>query len=370
VNQNSWLRWHRRAFTLIELLVVIAIIAILIALLLPAVQQAREAARRTQCKNNLHNIGIAYHNYHDSHTMFPPIIGWGHMSGLGQGFQGAFSDKVLLLPYVDRGPEYNQTNFNDEPYYEWNRGTSNVRTQSVRLPIFNCPSQANIPPGGPGGMHTYSANEGTSHYPPHKLNGATPTQTNHTRNITNGMTYYVGGPGRDASGNLFWYQPEANIRMANVSDGSSQTALYSEFVVAKQGSTPADRRTQLIANSWTTGNSTETTRNSCLTLFANGTAAVTKASMDRSNMRGAGWASPLPYVGATYNHTMMPGEPICWSYAGDWHGEYLGSASSDHTGGVHVLFVDGHVQFVTAQIDSNIWWGIGTRNGSETVGEF
>src|SRR5436305_1274395 len=101
-----------RAFTLIELLVVIAIIAVLIALLLPAVQQAREAARRTQCKNNLKQIGLAFHNYHDTFNCFPISIGWNPYTNERQ---GAFSDKVYMLPYLDRAAEYNQINWNDFP---------------------------------------------------------------------------------------------------------------------------------------------------------------------------------------------------------------------------------------------------------------
>jgi prepilin-type N-terminal cleavage/methylation domain-containing protein len=94
----------RGAFTLIELLVVIAIIAVLIALLLPAVQQAREAARRTQCKNNLKQIGLAMHNYHDTYNLFPISIGWNPNGSQN----GNFSDKVFMLPYLDRVAEYNQ----------------------------------------------------------------------------------------------------------------------------------------------------------------------------------------------------------------------------------------------------------------------
>src|SRR6478609_9116964 len=115
-NRNWTSLWkERRAFTLIELLVVIAIIAVLIALLLPAVQQAREAARRTQCRNNLKQIGLALHNYHDAYQLFPP--GYVDRNGnpdltpdndLGPGWGWA----SFILPQLDQGNVYNQINFN------------------------------------------------------------------------------------------------------------------------------------------------------------------------------------------------------------------------------------------------------------------
>lgn len=122
-----------RGFTLIELLVVIAIIAILIALLLPAVQQAREAARRTQCKNNLKQLGLALHNYHDVHTTFPP--GWiavdGGVQNAHDGLNGA-GWGTMVLPYLEQAPLYKQFNANlaiqDQSY-----------SQQV-LPAWQCPS--------------------------------------------------------------------------------------------------------------------------------------------------------------------------------------------------------------------------------------
>src|SRR6059036_3885952 len=102
------LRKRDTGFTLIELLVVIAIIAVLIALLLPAVQQAREAARRTQCKNNLKQWGLALHNYHDTHKCFAPLSGGTGNSGAVTDNQERLSGRVLLLPFLELDPVWQQ----------------------------------------------------------------------------------------------------------------------------------------------------------------------------------------------------------------------------------------------------------------------
>jgi len=125
----------RGGFTLIELLVVIAIIAILIALLLPAVQQAREAARQTQCKNNLKQLGLALHNYHDVFKTFPSSAIWGVRLTANPDTYGPYHHTWLtaLLPYFDQQTLYNQVNYNIPAW-----GQPHLLQQ---LAVLSCPSE-------------------------------------------------------------------------------------------------------------------------------------------------------------------------------------------------------------------------------------
>lgn len=133
---------RHRGFTLIELLVVIAIIAILIALLLPAVQQAREAARRSQCKNNMKQLGLAFHNYHDVHGTFPPasIVGPAWVNSCPEGQCGHWSWGSLILPLVDQGPMYNMLDVGTTPLPTATSDPVRLEAMQKALPVFRCPS--------------------------------------------------------------------------------------------------------------------------------------------------------------------------------------------------------------------------------------
>lgn len=144
----------RRGFTLIELLVVIAIIAILIALLLPAVQQAREAARRTQCKNHLKQLGIAIHNYHDTHNVFPPGSVNQTRSTTNYTMINAF---VFILPYIDQGPLYQQWDFNQPVDHANNNNAAKAPVSSYFCPSKPRPSTA----GGNTAYGDYAVSAGT-----------------------------------------------------------------------------------------------------------------------------------------------------------------------------------------------------------------
>ena len=213
----------RRAFTLIELLVVIAIIAILIALLLPAVQQAREAARRTQCKNNLKQFGLAFHNYLDVTNRFPPGIQFRGMwdgtpdtpGATGDGGTG-FAWGSQILPYMDQAPLYNQFNFN-VPIANTGIAASvvNTRLAATVLPMVRCPSDIapatdNVGGAGllgsirPSAVSSYKANAGSYNNNP----GGWPTQPQDRRN---GLFY-----------------KDSSIALRDLTDGTTNTLVLGE----------------------------------------------------------------------------------------------------------------------------------------------
>ena len=163
LSRPTWSRFNRRArgFTLIELLVVIAIIAILIALLLPAVQQAREAARRSQCKNNLKQLGLAMHTYHDVHLMFP-LSEMSHFTPNSVAYDGTgFGWSAFILPFIDQAPLYNQFNFN-VPI----PGTTNQPLVANVVPVAHCPSdtQARVRDRGIPSDPAYVSAQSTASY--------------------------------------------------------------------------------------------------------------------------------------------------------------------------------------------------------------
>lgn len=206
---------HRRSgFTLIELLVVIAIIAVLVALLLPAVQQARESARRTQCRNNLKQIALALHNYHDAHRVFPPgavvraFASDGCMAGnlrAGSTGHGA-SWTVMILPYVDEAARYQEFNFGAPFHYEvaLQHGGTNGPFQRKSLPKLHCPSSHLSVPGYYGNHYYGVSGGGTS---PQCEGGG----SSGYYNFTGGVLYL-----------------SSSIQMKHITDGTSNVFLVGE----------------------------------------------------------------------------------------------------------------------------------------------
>ena len=148
---------RRQGFTLIELLVVIAIIAVLIALLLPAVQSAREAARRSQCINNLKQIGLGLHNYHSTIDKFPMGNAIAYSDPGVQTTWGTFSSLAMMLPYVEQTPLYNSCNFAWTVWYGTGNAV-NLTVWNVKVASFLCPSDGNA---GLNHFNSYHASYGT-----------------------------------------------------------------------------------------------------------------------------------------------------------------------------------------------------------------
>ncbi|WP_406697130.1 DUF1559 domain-containing protein [Singulisphaera sp. Ch08] len=342
---------RRRGFTLIELLVVIAIIAVLIALLLPAVQSAREAARRSQCVNNLKQLGLAVHNYESSTQCIPP-------AGTTCGAQ-RYSMKARILPYMEQTGIYNAFNWNFIPYNWTNPGTIsntcngiayvddyvvgravNVTAGSTKISNFLCPSDPNIGNSGTWNINGYP-------YPIAGSNYATNdgTERRYTGSKTNGAAWWTGGDGNVG----------IVLTLASITDGTSNSALFSEFVKGQSG-----KNLPGLNIVWTNATA----------LGAGGSVQADAASCQKSTVinwdyKGEYWNHQDSGRGGTYQHTNLPNTKSCG--AGGWGYDGQIAASSYHSGGVNVLFLDGTVRFVKSTVSPASWYAIGTVNLGEVV---
>ncbi len=312
-------RLHRRAFTLIELLVVIAIIAVLIALLLPAVQQAREAARRSQCKNSLKQVGLALHNYHDTFGTLPPGTVW--TGGVTNANPRTGGFVVHVLPYIDQANVYNLINFNVSGILWYGNNTA---ATGAALPALLCPSD------GMAGPFVVSASQRWS-------------RSNYVgifSGFNSGDMITAASDSDSTKRAVFGMNRGAQLR--DITDGASNTAMVAEYLT---GATSTEGR----GSAWSD-------QSPGTQLFMTNTPNSTVADVCY-DINPASWCTNdanlnLP---ATGNTTIAA---------------QTGSARSRHTGGAHILLGDGAIRFVSNNVNLAIWRSLGTIRGGEILGDF
>jgi prepilin-type N-terminal cleavage/methylation domain-containing protein len=207
----------RSAFTLVELLVVIAIIGVLVALLLPAVQAAREAARRTQCINNLKQIGVALHNYNDTHKVLPPGAFWaGSNTAASRG-----SILLHILPFIEQKNLYDKFDLNMAPEGQVHAGTTTLLAATI-LKTYTCPSEKTFALLNGRAIHNYVASSGPTAHIDNPMCACSAGA---------GWNAYAIAPYSSSDPNFFagpFHRNGTCVRLAEVSDGLSQTIFFGE----------------------------------------------------------------------------------------------------------------------------------------------
>ena len=307
----------KRGFTLIELLVVIAIIAILIALLLPAVQQAREAARRTQCKNNLKQLGLAFHNYHDTYNTFPPGYVTLAANGNTTSEVGVYSWGSMILPQLEQTNAYQSLNVGNVPLQVNAANINTLRILQTPQPAFRCPTDTGpalnnfVNASGLGADNWYNMNisNGTGPVPiatsNYVMSAGTGVSTTPAANPTDRTASAVGPLG------VGFRNSKINFR--DITDGTSNTILIGE-------------------RAWKYGQVNV------------GAATVYGFSASINNPSGSAnvKSAALACLGQGYNG-------INWSANNLIH--QTRGFSSGHTGGAQFVLCDGAVRFISENID-------------------
>ncbi|PQO27679.1 prepilin-type cleavage/methylation domain-containing protein [Blastopirellula marina] len=297
----------RPGFTLVELLVVIAIIGVLIALLLPAVQQAREAARRMSCSNNQKQLALALHNYHDTHGSFPPMIVREETAT-----DAAWAWSALILPMIEQANIYDTLQVGKQRLVDAAGTTQGPKILGQSLEAFNCPSDARTSDASPRAVA--GAPLGLSSYP--GVNGTGPR-----------VYYYDEGPTASASG--IFTDRVKGYAFRDITDGSSNTMMIGE------------RHFKLPFNTNTT-----------YTQWA----GTTNGNQDNSGYYGS-----MEVAGCT-GYPLNEPEPTNWQFR-HWF-------SSLHPGGAMFAFADGSVHFLPETIDQNIYQNLSNRSDGKTLGEY
>jgi prepilin-type N-terminal cleavage/methylation domain-containing protein len=332
-------RFSRRGFTLVELLVVIAIIAILVVLLLPAIQMARESARKLQCKNNLRQMGIATQHYYEANGTFPiGVI-------VQDDVQTAWSQHVRLLPYLEEAKAFERL----QRFNQWNTDPKVNELRLERIAFFVCPSDTNYFSIDPRdnqiwGKCSYKGNGGSA------------------------LNYPIdsrGNPGTPSFRENGIFIKNKAVRDRDVKDGQTNTALFCEAVIGD-----GDDNAVSVPGDWFQIGEVEAKDlyDTCLNVAqSTGTSQI--------SFQGRSWVSG-DYISSRYNHVMPPNSHSC--RRGNPTGadgqpivdeKGVTSASSHHRGGVNMCLVDGATKSVDVTVDPTVWRALGSIAGKEVVRE-
>ncbi|MEM8541635.1 MAG: DUF1559 domain-containing protein [Pseudomonadota bacterium] len=364
----------RRAFTLVELLVVIAIIGVLVGLLLPAVQSVRLAAQRTQCANNIRQLVLAVHNYHDSIGHIPTTTTGPDLTADAPN-GGFYSWMALILPHIEQGNLYNSIDFSltladstsypsSSSYLDYSISPDhpNAGAAATIVSTFLCPSDP------VNGLQSHD-------------NGELLAPGNYAGNVGWARSsFIVGNEPIERQNGVFglsnpsapdtWHFPEVTFQ--SISDGLSNTAAISERKISDL------KIIETAFGQFVDPDSDENLQSFCgsglasrsLQRWQSYLGGVSASDPRYAEKHGHAWISGWSFAANTYMHVMPINQRNGHIYGGEGIGYNIVTPGSYHPGGINVTFADGSTHFISESIDINVWWALGSIDGGEIVDEY